>query len=472
MLFLSDLLAEIFEYLEDDYKSLYSCILINKQWNVISIPKLWRNPFHSERSIRMIISCLLVEDKEFLVKNKPELKFLNLPKEPPLYNYAEFATKLDYNRISTFEKYLRRENNFDLLKMIMKFILKYSKIREFTNHFGEMDWDWLTEDPNYNSCFCELNELIIGFSSNHKFIKRLISSSKNIKSIKIFLNYCTSDNRELAELIKTQNKISKLTFFGYHNLIFSDYFKEAILTHSKSITFYGNHGGSNLDSILIKNFLNLKHLKLSHFNRSYHSIEGKLNSSLFTKIESLSLDLYNESFLSSLLEFVKSHKENLKKLEIMGMANDTEHLKEILRLISINCQNLEYLTIFYQNKLDQELTEIFNKCKKINFVRLIAFDHNPNCTFDGDKIIKILNEVLPKKLKRLEFNQEVTIYNKKLLNLLIRNWKGSKLFTIVSVKVNWFESKVQETNRKLSKTINSEENDFTLEIIENNTNVL
>jgi hypothetical protein len=39
-------LQNIFNNLNYDYETLYSCIFINKQWSYSSIPVLWSNPFH------------------------------------------------------------------------------------------------------------------------------------------------------------------------------------------------------------------------------------------------------------------------------------------------------------------------------------------------------------------------------------------------------------------------------------------
>ena len=92
-----ELLTEIFKYIEDDYQALYSCILVNKQWHNVNIPTLWEDPFVCDDSIKILINCLLEEDKDFLTRNCIELTFEPLDKPPPLYNYAIFSTRLfDY----------------------------------------------------------------------------------------------------------------------------------------------------------------------------------------------------------------------------------------------------------------------------------------------------------------------------------------------------------------------------------------
>src|SRR6266542_1889932 len=94
-----EILTMIFEHIEyDDYETLRSCILVNKQWHDINIPTLWRDSFVSESSTKIIIGCLLVEDKDFLVENDISLSFKSSEEQQPLHNYARFATKLDLRR--------------------------------------------------------------------------------------------------------------------------------------------------------------------------------------------------------------------------------------------------------------------------------------------------------------------------------------------------------------------------------------
>src|SRR5437763_3076883 len=92
MLLPLEILMEIANYIED-YKTLFSCILVNKEWHNVNIPILWNEPFVFTDSIRILINCLLAKDKDFLTRNNIKLSF-NLLDRPPLYNYAKFTTRL------------------------------------------------------------------------------------------------------------------------------------------------------------------------------------------------------------------------------------------------------------------------------------------------------------------------------------------------------------------------------------------
>src|SRR4051812_42580457 len=98
----SELLIQIFKYINnDDYKTLYSCILVNRCWHNTNISILWEDPFNCGKSTKILINCLLVEDKNFLVENDIELAF-ELLERPPLYNYAKFATILNLRKMDLY----------------------------------------------------------------------------------------------------------------------------------------------------------------------------------------------------------------------------------------------------------------------------------------------------------------------------------------------------------------------------------
>src|SRR2546421_223836 len=121
-----ELLTEIFKYIENNHKSLYSCILVNKEWHEMNISTLWRNPFQTKISVIILINCLLIEDRDLLTRNNIKLTF-ELLKKQPLHNYARFTTVLDFS--SCWYKNLPIQNpvKFGGLKeRLVKFILNYS----------------------------------------------------------------------------------------------------------------------------------------------------------------------------------------------------------------------------------------------------------------------------------------------------------------------------------------------------------
>src|ERR1043165_7847661 len=99
----TDCLNEIFEHLEEDKLSLYSCLLVNHLWCVVSVRILWRNIWNfkyniyyqqhqyvplSVTVISTLIACLPDESKEPLYANRILIPTPTL--KPPLFNYISF----------------------------------------------------------------------------------------------------------------------------------------------------------------------------------------------------------------------------------------------------------------------------------------------------------------------------------------------------------------------------------------------
>ncbi|EXX50468.1 hypothetical protein RirG_270530 [Rhizophagus irregularis DAOM 197198w] len=89
-------LTYIFNELRTDNKSLYSCLLINKEWCRLVVPILWeRYPYSNceesqEKYCNTILSCLPTSSKQLLIDN-----YISLPStilsEPLTFNYVGFC---------------------------------------------------------------------------------------------------------------------------------------------------------------------------------------------------------------------------------------------------------------------------------------------------------------------------------------------------------------------------------------------
>src|ERR1043166_8648700 len=89
----ADCLNEIFEYLEGDEVTLYSCLLVNRLWCRVSVRILWR----SIRNYDTLISCLPNESKKILYENGITISSSIL--KPPTFNYASFCKVLSIDQV-------------------------------------------------------------------------------------------------------------------------------------------------------------------------------------------------------------------------------------------------------------------------------------------------------------------------------------------------------------------------------------
>src|SRR5436189_2803217 len=98
---LPDCLDNIFEYLEKDKITLYSCLLVNRLWCEVSVRILWRNiwNFYDSSIHNTLISCLPNESKNILHGIGI---FISTPtSKPPLFNYTSFCKALSVDKFDS-----------------------------------------------------------------------------------------------------------------------------------------------------------------------------------------------------------------------------------------------------------------------------------------------------------------------------------------------------------------------------------
>ncbi|KAF0522456.1 hypothetical protein F8M41_015559 [Gigaspora margarita] len=106
---------EIFNNLQHirNFKNLFSCALVNRQWCRITIPILWSNPRHHFFDIRLIEILLLTLNAEEQAQLDPfKITFPSHPK--PLFEYTSYITSVDhylYNGVRNWIHYKRYEIN-------------------------------------------------------------------------------------------------------------------------------------------------------------------------------------------------------------------------------------------------------------------------------------------------------------------------------------------------------------------------
>src|SRR6266498_2992725 len=101
-----DILFLIFEELQNDSKSLFSCLMVNRLWCETVIPILWRNPWcyginYSNKSYLFVIiaSYLFHDTKEFLTRQGIQLP--SILHKSLLFDYLSFCRSINVNTIKS-----------------------------------------------------------------------------------------------------------------------------------------------------------------------------------------------------------------------------------------------------------------------------------------------------------------------------------------------------------------------------------
>src|SRR2546430_617157 len=124
-----DILLLIFEELQDDSKSLFSCLMVNRIWCETVIPVLWRNPWrygidYSNKSylFAIFIYCLPNDVRESLTSEGIQL----LPNsyQPLLFDYFSFCKSINADVMndvistgasSDYERFLLQQEFYNIL---------------------------------------------------------------------------------------------------------------------------------------------------------------------------------------------------------------------------------------------------------------------------------------------------------------------------------------------------------------------
>ncbi|RHZ57155.1 hypothetical protein Glove_393g45 [Diversispora epigaea] len=233
----SDILGEVFEYLDDrdeilnsptNFRDLYSCLLVNNQWCENVIPILWRSPFsrcYQRRGnllIKTLISCLNLSERQDLYNDgvfMPNGKY-NIP----LFNYPHFIRKLDYFQLITLIKnwcriYLEGSNEESVTAILRSVLRLFAKRHAYLNTLiirSDDDLYCLLTEPEILPILYPIRDLQIScYFPKKRLMNNLAKHCRNIISLQIMnlsIENDTSYNtaKKLALLIENQRSLKSV----------------------------------------------------------------------------------------------------------------------------------------------------------------------------------------------------------------------------------------------------------------------
>ncbi|GBC22427.2 kinase-like domain-containing protein [Rhizophagus irregularis DAOM 181602=DAOM 197198] len=372
-----DCIREIIEYLSEDKRSLYSCLLTNRLFCRFVIPILWRNPWinidlkcidSKEKNYwnilgRTIIKCFLQEIKNspFLLKKFNKDLLLLLQKQP-LFNYVLYIQiiSLDINIITCPEEIiLELSKNIHNLKRI-EFCLDNIESENSIYH---------------NSTISDLSD------SDSEDIS--IMSEENSKY-----------NDNISTLILSQKNLREIKFIYVRSMV--NLFKKKTIEHlSNSLRILELCNCTYLPIQAITNFINLTELKICFHSFDYN--EDDVNDNNFkgvylSKLEILSLLNFREKDLIFVAKLIETTKDTLKILNIRPHTNnaievitnnttytiDTTLLSRntspsplsieyYLHAIKMVCSNIEVLPVCLDNVTVKEIVRELKIQREVDF---------------------------------------------------------------------------------------------------------
>ncbi|GBC07417.1 hypothetical protein RclHR1_07450005 [Rhizophagus clarus] len=451
-----DVLSLIFEELQEDSKSLFSCLMVNRLWCEIGVPILWKNPwcynginYSSKSTLLGIISCYLFDDIKKLITNQ----VIQLPSNSLLFDYFSFCKSINVNVISSIISIGSPlfYNQFVLQQEFYNFIMKkclelrYLDIRSIKHQIF-----YFPEAKARLESICELkcdtsidSSYFYGLSQLCQYIQKLI-----------IINIDPKPNHGIVKLVEVQKN---LKHFEWKDVFYGDYltedpYKKIFLTLEKKVD-------------------NLEYLKV--FFLYVDGIENKTLQRILAKFYKLRI-LISDGFFF----FTKEQLEQLKKqvyhdLEILNIEwnslnvisciveNSGEHLKKILfrpydtiefdyynlyenslnyiRKIYENCPSIEYLAIVFSSSKEHftEFEKLLKVCRNLKSLLLtICYIYEEEITSEkivenGEELLKVLINSAPNNLKEIRFYNDFK-FSLESLEEFLEKWRGRSALSILT----------------------------------------
>ncbi|RIA98069.1 hypothetical protein C1645_813314 [Glomus cerebriforme] len=278
----TDCLNDIFEYLENDMATLFSCLLVNRHWCKASVRIFWRGvDNYANLNFYTLIACLPNESKEILYQNgiiipAPTLK-------PPMFNYASFCKVLSVEQVHyKLRRILMDQHSFqnlniniyileqEIFKLFMRQIGSLKNLT-FYGYSGTIIFNFY---PGAKDCLKYLSELSCDSNIPSEFFYQLSQICHNILSLSISIRKNIS--KEFTDLISVQGNLKylKISFYtdGTHeslkNIISS------LMKPNNLIKFYLYTESHKFSLSFITEFTNLQELELSfNYNNDFNDFE-------------------------------------------------------------------------------------------------------------------------------------------------------------------------------------------------------
>ncbi|RIA86323.1 hypothetical protein C1645_829425 [Glomus cerebriforme] len=462
---LPELTDDIVKYFRNDYKTLHSCVLVNRVWCRLAIPLLWRDPFSipikNYHFIEIYLHNLNEEDKTKLNEygiNK------NLFPTTTLFNYPSFIQRLNTFKIGdSIEKWItavktnpisNSNSNYSTQKYLnIKRLINKSLFKIFIENEASLHtFEIMITNVQDHDQFNDVSELIL---KNPNFIYNIrnfkLQRIENVKKISSFLEIlcskCNSisflyfqfqkfnnDNdflvkKYLTRIINSQHNLKKISFEHHdfplnEDLLLLNNSLLRVLENSLSLLTNSNCSNTLRTIIFNKiNFKNIGNLKEA-FERlnvlesvhilycrflNYEFVHQIIQITKPFKLKSLFMDEILS--LDSLELLLQKSGDYLENFGIGSTENDVsltniELKQKLFNLIIKYCTKIELFDLFdFDNKniyLTFQLIEHIEQ--SLNYLSIdLDFDNNQLCDgFDLSSIIlSNLGQILPLRLEYL-----------------------------------------------------------------------
>ncbi|GBC03955.1 hypothetical protein RclHR1_05410011 [Rhizophagus clarus] len=442
-----------------DYKTLHSCILVNRLLSSITVRYLWKFPFGyfqepNKLIIQTYLSCLPESSKLILQENGIELPlFTTNLLYKPTYNYPSFIRKISIKSlfITTeilFEKYERTSVLLIVRELCKLFIansvkierleltFEHSSIKNIPKDYPVYDWYLLLPKfPGGKESLKNLKELIIDSNFDQRGILSSLSEICNkIENLDVYYDEHIINDLTLEKLIKKQRNLQIFSTFLYEG---NWMIGPSLWQHNnslKEIIFHRVNFNDCNSLIGLANCINLERLIFREsFNLPKELFEEFIRESKLPKLKEFSyelsfLDLDIEDITYDISLMLKGTERNLKRLTFNDSFRSVQSQLWEISTPYINNQSIESITLYCQNLVLIDMTIMkaiatpflaaLSSCNRLQ--ELIIYLNN---NVELEEYLPDIGKNLAKSLKVLEIST-LNDFSVESLNGLLTNCKA------------------------------------------------
>ncbi|PKK74502.1 hypothetical protein RhiirC2_708830 [Rhizophagus irregularis] len=413
----TDCLNLIFDELQKDKNSLYSCLLVNKEWCNIVVPILWKEVSwyvddKSEKKLfNTILSCLSLTSKKLLNDNNIKLPII---KKPPIFNYISFcefpeAEIVDNIIEMVFEELNDNDENDEDKRNLLEqeiyklFVSQCEKIKELS---------WETSQPlplfpGALKCFSKLKSLDIDMEYiDSKSLYEMSKISKNL--YELFIENFSNDSG-LISLIDAQKNLKSISFYSYKNKEGNcKELSKAIARKSNTINFISLTSISTITPTFLTSLNNLKFISI--YNREKYD-ETREEIKEFQKYLSISefpnlryLLINRLSCFKEISMLIEKTKGNIINVEISDSDKTSKNTGILIKSISNNCPRIKILSTYLESIDFIHVKFLLLNCRDLESLRFYSLNINNENDNIGDELLDILTKYSPNSLTRIRIS--------------------------------------------------------------------
>ncbi|GBB84832.1 hypothetical protein RclHR1_01140021 [Rhizophagus clarus] len=428
----ADCLNEIFEYLEDDKLTLYSCILVNRLWCEVSVRIFWRDASnYSISNFNTLISCLPNKSKEILYENG-----IVVSTKTPIFNYASFCKVLSINQVYyKIERILKNQQSTSLQnldknvhiveqEMLKMFMNQISSLKSLIFYHKLNYMPIFTSYPGSNDCLKNLSKLSCCSNISSELYYQLSQNCHNILSLDI--NIITNISDGLSELISVQKN---LKYLNIEQLIQRNELSSLVTKVPNTLIKLKLCEYNFISLSFIAKFVNLQELEFS-IKYIYEGFD-KLQDVIFPQLQVLKFTMFIPK-VKLLIKFLEKNGKNLKEFYIKFCLNHSLNLA-----VAKFCTNLRKLGSLRIIKLEK-LKTIFNNCQYLESIKFFCGSKYINekeiletVVKDSQNVIELIlhyvsrvrTELLPEELESIFISWTNRIPQKSLSLVIVKHDK-------------------------------------------------